>query len=280
VVLSTHFADYQDVSGVKMPTRVTTKVDDFTTAEMRFTRQTVDGNAGDLTAPAAASSAPAQAGPPPANVVPEQVAPWIWLLAGQSHHSVLLEMSDHLLLIDAPQSEARTLAVIAKAKELRPGKPLRSIITTHHHFDHTAGIRAAIAEGMTIVTQSGNKAFFEAMGRRPHTLAPDVLARAPKSVSVTTVDSELVLNDGPAPVALYHVAGNPHSDTMLMVHIPSEGVLVEVDAFGPGAAVNPYAANLLENITTRKLRVERIVSLHGGMASFADLTAAAAPAAR
>jgi glyoxylase-like metal-dependent hydrolase (beta-lactamase superfamily II) len=278
VILSTHFADYQDVSGVKMPTRITTAVDDFTTGEFRFTRQTIDGDIGDLAAPAAAAASPAAAGPPPPEVVPEQVAPWIWLLAGQSHHSVLLEMQDHLLLIDAPQSEARTLAVLAKVRELKPDKPLSAVITTHHHFDHTAGIRAAIAAGLSIVTHTGNKAFFEAMGRRPHTILPDTLARSPKAVSVTTVDDELILNDGPAPVAIYHVAGNPHSDTMLMVHIPSERVLIEVDAFSPGAAVHPYAANLLENITRRNLRVERIVSLHGGIAPFADLAKVAVPA--
>ena len=168
--------------------------------------------------------------------------------------------------------------MLAKVRELKPDKPLRAVITTHHHFDHTAGIRAAIADGLSIVTHTGNKAFFEAMGRRPHTIVPDTLARSPKAVSVTTVDDELILNDGPAPVAIYHVAGNPHSDTMLMVHIPSERVLIEVDAFSPGAAVNPYAANLLENITRRNLRVERIVSLHGGIAPFADLAKVAAPA--
>jgi hypothetical protein len=37
------------------------------------------------------------------------------------HHSALVEFSDHLMLIDAPQNDARTLAVIAKARELRPG---------------------------------------------------------------------------------------------------------------------------------------------------------------
>jgi len=274
VVLSTHFADYQVVSGIKMPARITAKVDDFTTSEYRFSKQAVDGDIGDLAAPAAAKSAPAAAGAPPPNVVVEQIAPWIWLLAGQSHHSVLIEFADHLALVDAPQSEARTLAVIAKARELRPGKPLTKVITTHHHFDHTAGIRAAVAEGLGIITQSGNRAFFETMTKRPHTIAPDALAKASKPAAVETVDEELVLTGAPGPVVLYHVAGNPHSETMLMLHMPSERVLVEVDAFSPGSPVQPYAANLLENIKKRKLSVDRIVSLHGGTVPFAELVKA------
>ena len=272
VTLSTDFSDYADVSGMKLPTRVTTKVDDFTTAELRYTKQALDGEVGDVAAPQEAAAAPAASGPPAPSVVPEVVAPGIWLLAGQSHHSVLVEMSDHLMLIDAPQSEARTLAVIAKARELQPAKPLTKVITTHHHFDHTAGIRAAIAEGLAIVTQSGNREFFETMAKRPHSILPDTLAKKPQPARVETVDDELIVKDASRTVGLYHVEGNPHSDTMLMIHFPAERVLVEVDAFSPGAAVNPYAANLLDNITKRKLAVERIVPLHGAIVPFVELS--------
>ena len=122
VAIETSFADYQDVSGLKLPARLTTKTDKYTTAEIRATKQTVDGDAGDLAAPAAAASAPPIAGPPPANVTVQEVAKGIWLLAGQSHHSVLVEFTDHLMLIEAPQNDTRTLAVIAKARELRPGQ--------------------------------------------------------------------------------------------------------------------------------------------------------------
>jgi glyoxylase-like metal-dependent hydrolase (beta-lactamase superfamily II) len=205
------------------------------------------------------------------DVVAETVAPGVWLLAGQSHHSALIELSDHLMLIDAPQSEARTLAVIATARELQPNKPLTTVVTTHHHFDHTAGIRAAIAEGLTLVTHSGNRAFFEEMGARPHTIVADMLSRNPKPVVVQTVEDERVIEDPTRTVALYHVAGNPHSDTMLMIHLPAERVVIEVDAYSPGSQSQPYAANLLDNIVRRKLRVDRVVPLHGTIAPFADL---------
>ena len=82
------------------------------------------------------------------------------------------------MLIDAPQSEARTLAVIAKARETVPGKPLTQLVTTHHHFDHTAGMRAAIAEGLTVITHDGNRAWVENMARRPHTRQPDALQKS------------------------------------------------------------------------------------------------------
>jgi glyoxylase-like metal-dependent hydrolase (beta-lactamase superfamily II) len=277
VTLTTTFADYQDVGGLKLPSRIATKVDDFTTAEMHLTKQAVDGDIGDVSAPAAAASA-AVPSPPAPVVTAEQLAPGVWFLAGQSHHSVLVEFADHLTLIEAPLSEARTLAVIAKARDLRPGKPLTQLVTTHHHFDHTAGLRAAISEGLTVITHEGNKAFVETMARRPHSRQPDALTKNARNVTVETVAADRILKDATAEVALYHVAGNPHSDTMLMAYIPKARLLVEVDAFSPGAAVQPYAANLIENVTKRKLRVDRIVPLHGEVVPYAELTKTQSPA--
>jgi hypothetical protein len=58
---------------------------------------------------------------------------------------------------------------------------------------------------------------------------------------------------------------------MLMAYFRQERLLVQADAFTPGGAVAPYAANLLENVQRRKLRVDRIVPLHGQPAPFAEL---------
>ena len=273
VRMTTLVADYQAVSGLKLPATITTKVDDFVTAELRYGRQSIDG-AVDVAAPPAAASAaiPTPAAP---KVDAQEVATGVWFLAGQSHHSAAVELSDQVLLIEAPQSEARTLAVLAAARELRPGKPLRKIVTTHHHFDHTAGIRAAVAAGLTIVTQAGNRAFFEQVTSRPHTIVPDTLAKAPRPATIETIDDELQIKDSMRTVGVYHVAGNPHSETMLMVHLPAERLLIEVDAFSPGSTVNPYAANLLDNITRRNLAVERIVPLHGAIGPLSSLQEAA-----
>jgi glyoxylase-like metal-dependent hydrolase (beta-lactamase superfamily II) len=268
VVQTTTFADYQDVNGLKLPAKITGKVDDFTTYEIQASKQALDAPVGDMAAPSEVTN-PAAPAPPSVAVTP--LGKGVWLLAGQSHHSVLVEFADHLMLIEAPQSEARTLAVIAKAKEIVPKKPLTALVTTHHHFDHTAGMRAAIAEGMSVITQAGNKEWVENMARRPHTLQPDSLAKNATRLEVVTVDDEREIKDQTTTVMLYHVAGNPHSDTMLMAYLPRERVLVEVDAFSPGSQVNPYAANLLENIQKRNLRVDRIVPLHGTIAPLAEL---------
>ncbi len=272
VVMTTTFGGYDEVNGVRLPTQFTTTVDEFTTAEYRITSQSLDGEVGDLAAPAGIAGA--RPAPPAINVTAQPVGKGVWLMGGGSHHSALIEFGDHLMLIDAPQSEARTLAVIAKAKETVPNKPLTQLVTTHHHFDHTAGLRAAIAEGMNVITHAGNEDWVKRMASRPHTLQPDTLAQKPTRLVVETVDDEKAYSDPSMTVQLFHVAGNPHSDTMLMAYIPRERVLIEVDAYSPGAGPHIYAANLLENIQKRRLRVDRIVPLHGAIAPMAELVTA------
>ncbi len=271
VVVETTFADYQDVNGLQLPGRLTTKTDDVTTADVRVTRQTVDTEPGDLAAPAAAASAAPMAGPPPATVAVEELAPRVWLLAGQSHHSVLVEFDDHLTLIEAPQNDTRALAVIAKARELRPNKPLTQLVVSHHHFDHSGGVRAAMSEGLTVIAHENAAEYLEEAGKRPHTAIPDALGKNPRAVNVEGVDGERVLMDKTMTVNLYAIEGNPHADTLLMAYFPRERLLVEADVYTPGAAVAPYAPNLLENVRKRNLRVDRVVPLHGKVVPFSEL---------
>jgi glyoxylase-like metal-dependent hydrolase (beta-lactamase superfamily II) len=273
VNLETRFSEYAEVTGVKLPQRLETRIDRFKAAELRLTRATLDGDAADLSAPEAirAAAPPTPAAP---NVVAEVVAPGVWLLAGQSHHSVLIEFGDHLMLVEAPQSESRTLAAIAKARELVPAKPLTQLVSSHFHFDHSAGLRAAVAEGLSVITHRQNVAYYEEAAKRPFTIEPDALAKANRQPTIEAVDDARVIEDKTRRVELYHISGNPHADTLLMVYLPKERVVIEADAFSPGSAVQPYAPNLLEQIRARKLRVDRIVPLHGTIAPFKDLVGA------
>lgn len=275
VAIETVFGDYQDVSGLKLPAHLTTTTDKYRTADIRVTTQSIDGDVGDLAAPASAASGAPIAGPPPATVTVEEVAKGVWFLAGQSHHSVLVEFGDHLTLIEAPQNDTRTLAVIAKARELRPGKPLTHVVNTHHHFDHSGGIRAAASEGLTVITQKANAGFYQDAVGRSHTIVPDALAKNPKPLKIETVDEEMVLKDDTMTVNLYRIAGSSHADTLLMAYFPRERLLVEADVYSPAAAVQPYAANLVENVTKRNLKVDRVVPIHGTLAPYADLLKAA-----
>ena len=271
------------MNGLQLPTRLTTKIDKWLSEDIRIQKQSIDADVGDLAAPASVAAATPQGPPPgggPVNV--EEVGKGIWYLTGQVANSVLVEFADHLTLVEAP-NEARTLAVIAKARELRPNKPLTTLIETHHHADHSGGVRTAVSEGITtIVAHKNVNPFLRELLQRPHTIAPDALAKKPqpKAVTFVDVDDQLELKDGTNAVSLYHVLQTAHADTLLLVYFPTAKIMTDADLFFPddrrtvnGADLQGHATGIhtfLLNINYRKLQIDRMMPIHGKLVSYSE----------
>jgi len=279
VVLSNDFPRWYAADGVRVPLQIVQSLDRrWKIGDIRFDGVKINGSIIDITIPESVRNA--ELVPTPVNVAVDSIAPGVWLLAGGSHNSVAIEMKDHLLLVEAPQSDDRTLAVIRKAESLRPNKPLRAVINTHHHFDHAGGIRAAMSEGVAVITHRDNREFFENLAHRRFTILPDALAKSPKAAMIETVTDRRTISDESRRVDIYEVRGSAHSATMLIVHLPAEKLLIEADLFTPPAATvttptpQPFAANLIENIGRLGLVVDRIVPIHGRVVPFSDLNAA------
>jgi glyoxylase-like metal-dependent hydrolase (beta-lactamase superfamily II) len=150
------------------------------------------------------------------------------------------------------------------------------VVNTHHHFDHSSGLRACAAEGATILTQSDNKPYYEKVWALPHTLNPDTLAKSPRRPVIEAVTDKRVLTDGARTLELYHLEGSNHATTMLIGFLPKEKMLIEADVFNPppiGALSlgRVKEKNLYENLQRLKLDVRKITPLHGGPVGIEDL---------
>jgi glyoxylase-like metal-dependent hydrolase (beta-lactamase superfamily II) len=227
-----------------------------------------------MTIPAPPAGAPA-AGPPPGAATPmttpsEKLADGVYRIRG-AYNSLAVEFADHVVLIEpGPQNEARALAGIAETKRLFPGKPIRYGVITHHHFDHTGGIAAVAAEGITIVTPAVNKAFLENALAGPRTLAPDSLARSGRKAKVEGFSGvKHVLQDATRTVEIHVIQGLPHADGLVVAWLPKEKILVYADMFNfPPASdpvPNPQVTGtrvFLENLTRLGLDPVSILSVH------------------
>jgi glyoxylase-like metal-dependent hydrolase (beta-lactamase superfamily II) len=270
------YSDYRDFDGVMFPAKIVRTQGGYPVLDI-----TVSKVAANPPVEIAVPDPVRNFTPTAVNVEMEKLADGVYYVKGGSHHSVAIDQRDHIVVVEAPQNEARSTAVIAKVKETIPNKPIRYVINTHQHFDHSGGLRTYVDEGATVVTHASNKPFYEQAWAAPRTINPDKLARSNKSAKFETFTDKHVLTDGRRAIEIYQIAGGGHNDAFAMVYLPAEKILVEVDAYAPPAGnvpppavPNPFAVNLYENIQRLKLDVRQIAALHGPrVATMADLRA-------
>ena len=268
----TIYDDYRESGGVRFPTRIRQSIAGYGVLDLAVKDVQVN--------PSLALPVPDAARNVAERVTAEKVADGVWFLAGGSHNSVLIELQDRLVLVETPLNDARTLAVIEQVKALVPGKPIRTVVNSHQHFDHAGGVRTAVAEGATIVTHADNAAYFEKAFAQPNRILPDAMARSGRKATFQTFTDKLEIGDASRPIELHRIVGGPHSESIVMVYLPKERLLIEADAFTPPAPNTPPPAmanannvNLVDNIERLKLTVDRILPLHGRVVPVADLYA-------
>ncbi len=257
--ISTSFSEYEDFGGVRFPTRIVQSQGGHPTLDITVSEVTPNPAVA-IAVPEAVASASLAA----VTVASEKIADGVWFIAGGSHNSVLVEFEDHVAVIEAPLNPERSEAVMAEVEKLIPGKPLRYLINTHHHFDHSGGVQTYAAKGVTIVTHEMNVPFYQGLH---------------SGATFEGVGDHKNMTDGKRSLDIHHMQGNTHNEGLLMVYLPKEKLLVQADAFSPRpgpppSEVNPFSVNLHDNIVRLNLDVERIAPIHGTVVPLADLRTA------
>ena len=134
-------------------------------------------------------------------------------------------------------------------------------------------MRTAIAEGLTIITQAGNVAWFEDLARRRVQAFPDALSRNPREIKTRGVDDHLRLSDSKLTVDLYRVVSNNHMAHGLMAFVPEHRLLIQGDLFDVNWEVYFWGDTYDANVAYRKLDVERDVPIHGRVLPIAEVRA-------
>jgi glyoxylase-like metal-dependent hydrolase (beta-lactamase superfamily II) len=205
-------------------------------------------------------------GPAPALVVTtEKLGDHVWRLTTGpgSYDSLVVEFKDHVMLLEAGQSEARGLAYVAEVKKLVPNKPITYVWNSHPHSDHTGGLPVLVAEGATIVTQKNNVAFLEKALNTPRTLMNDTLAKNPKKAKVEGIGDKKVFTDGTERVEIYHVTPVPHSNGLTIAYLPKEKILFQGDfTVTPGEKANDHVKALKPILDKLNLDYDRYIPVH------------------
>ena len=162
-----------------------------------------------------------------------KLADGVHKVAGGSHATIVIEMRDHLVAVEGPLYEARTAPVIKSIRERFPAKPIRYVIPTHHHLDHSGGIRAFMAEGATIVVPFSALEFYRAVAKAPHTRQPDSLERNRRAVVIESFGGGArVLTDDSRRVEI-HPMPTSHAEDIVVVYLPTDKMVIEADHISP-----------------------------------------------
>lgn len=274
MLVETHFQDYRTYGGVRFPGRITRFAGGHPILDLTITDVRANVPAA-ITVPEAVKNYQA----PPIRVVGELLAPGVWFMRGGGYNSLLIEQADHLIVVESSSEEAEAQAVIAKAKEMVPGKPIRFIVNTHTHFDHSGGLRAYVAEGATVVTNAVNEEYYRKVWSNPRTINPDAMAKDNAVPKFQPVEDKYTLSDGKRSVDVYAMRGVHHAEAMLMIHLPAEKVISVGDVYMPYPDNVPLtdtqvqgAAELVENIERVGADVAIVATIHGNrVGSMEDL---------
>jgi hypothetical protein len=272
VTFQTSFTGYLPVKGVLLPMGYNTVIDfrNVVQNKLYVDKNAVDESIDDLSAPADVRSSSPRPQTPVVEATP--VSKGVWLLHGMGGaNSILFEFADHLTVFEAPSNQAWTRALLDRARATVPGKPVTEVVVSHHHFDHTGGIRAAMAEGVTIIAHKGTEQLFREIAARKGTIAPDALGASPKPLKFRAVDDQMQLKDATMEVDLFHVVSSSHMAEGLFAYVPSARLIVEGDFFDVGWELYWWQNMYADNIAYRHLQVDTDVPVHGRVLPIADV---------
>lgn len=204
------------------------------------------------------------------------IAPGVSITQGGTHNNLVVEMDKYLVVFDAPIHELQSRWVIDAAKA-KYKKPVKYLILSHHHWDHTNGARTFVAEGATVIVGKGNKDYFAKMFSASNTAAVDELQRKPRKATIIEVTDKHILSDGKRQVGAYYIE-HSHSNGTLIGYVPDARLGFVVDIWSPGRDPLPKKAGqghieLVRGVRQHNLDIERFAGGHGSTGVFRDLVA-------
>jgi len=199
--------------------------------------------------------------PPPQPLTVEKLADDLHVIVGSGGNVAVLTTSEGVILVD-DKFERNVPEMIAKVKSVSD-KPIRYILNTHQHGDHTGG-NQKLMESADIIAHKNARANM-------------LKASQPGLPRITFRDETAVFLGGKEVQA--HYCGRGHTNGDAVIYFPAHRVIHTGDLFVNGAPLIDYnnggsgvawTATLDEAL---KLDFDRVIPGHGPIMKRADLIA-------
>ena len=276
-VQETIFPAYRMVGKIKVPAKRVTKragdvIEEVDYREVQFNVKPAESA---FAKPEGFDELPAFTPPP---IKETKLADGVYLFESGTN-SLAVEFSDHVMVVEPSAGGRGPKPTINKAREMFPGKPVKYVVITHHHDDHSGGVRSYVAEGVTIVTTPANQSYFETMSASDFSINRDDQSQKKQKPSFEFIQNKKrVFTDGKQTVEIIDIGPSPHANEMLIAYLPKEklvfqGDLVNLPNTGKymPTTVNTSTVHFFDSIKRLGLDVDRISAVHGPSTSLDDL---------
>ncbi|MXO73193.1 MBL fold metallo-hydrolase [Alteraurantiacibacter buctensis] len=255
------FSGYLPFAGVQLPMGLRQELDwrGVTNLMLQIDSYRMNVPASQLPRVASVTIAP----PPPPQAQVTSLAPGVWDVRVNGAGAAVVEFANRLVMFEAYGGEAQTLLRIDAANRLVPGKQVEAVIVSHHHFDHTGGLRAALSRGLEVISHRGNESILRELAERPATRFPDALARNPRPFRFTPVDERLVLEDATRRLEIYRVIEHSHMPNGVFAYLPAERIMLEGDLGDEAWNYHFWGSGYAANIAHYGIAPETNVPVHG-----------------
>lgn len=262
VTTTAWFTGYTPVDGLQLPMGLINEMDWRHQVSLMFQVDSYRVNVPPAQLPAFPAPTPAAAAEP-GQAKAQKVADGVWDVRVGTAGGPVIEFANRLVMFEAYGGEAQTLARIDAANRLVPGKHVQAVIVTHHHFDHTGGLRAAVSRGLEVISQRGNEGILRELVTRPAVHFPDALARNPHPFRFTPVDEKLVLEDRTRRLEIYRVIQHAHMPDGIFAYLPKERIMMEGDFGDESWQFHFWGGAFAANIARYNIDPLTDIAVHG-----------------
>ena len=154
----------------------------------------------------------------PVQPISPPLRPGLFMVTGAGANSIVRVTSDGVILVDGKlPGEENYNALMAQIKSVTD-KPVKYMIVTHHHADHTGNNDRFLAAGVKIIAQENLNKNLETYQFNPRPAKADI-----------TYDREYVVSLGGARAEVHHY-GRSHTSGDSIVYFPDLKVVAMSDA--------------------------------------------------
>jgi cyclase len=203
-----------------------------------------------------------QAPQSPAQLTLEKVKDNLYVIIGDGGNVAVYVTDEGVILVD-DKFERDAADIMAKVKSLTD-KPVKYVLNTHQHGDHTGGNQKLLDASAEIISQKNARANM-------------VATKMPGAPRVSFTDETEVFLGGHEVRAHYYGRGHTNGDAM--IYFPELKVIHTGDLFTNGAPFIDYSANAsavewpktIDNVLKSDWDFDIVIPGHGPVSKRADL---------